>query len=230
MLARAQGALPAVRSPHGHAAVVGLPEQPDSPHDVLLHSYWARPESIHHDPSEELPEGSLPAASAKAMVLNILELDMNPRLNLATWLTTLMEGDAEEVIQRALHINSADSLEYPSSSKAAQRCVNMLGALWHAPPGFVGTDTVGSTEGCLLGALAMKKNWAARRRAAGLPTDRPNLVMGANAQVAWQKACVYFDIEPHPIKLHDDCLVMDPDRVVDTVDENTIGEAQLTTI
>jgi glutamate decarboxylase len=35
----------------------------------------------------------------------------------------------------------------------------------------------------------MKKNWQARRRAAGLSCDKPNMVMSYSVQVCWEKFC-----------------------------------------
>lgn len=128
----------------------------------------------------------------------------------------------------SLYVNAIDSVQYPAASKMANRCVTMLANLWHAPPGFIGTETVGSTEGCYLGVLAMKKNWQLRRKNANKPLDKyPNIIMGHNSHIAWHKACSYFDIEPRFIELTDECLVMDPLKVPEKVDEYTIGVAAM---
>lgn len=169
----------------------------------------------------------MPAGVAKQMVLDILELNMNPRLNMCSWLTTHMEAEAEEIISRSLYINAIDAVEYPSAAKMAQRCVTMLANLWNAPQGFKGTETVGSTEACYLGALAAKKNWQAKRKAAGLSTDRPNMIFGHNAQIAWQKACSYFDIEPRFVEVHEGQLVMDPAKVAELADDHTVCVAAM---
>lgn len=134
----------------------------------------------------------------------------------------MQEEEGKEIITKALYINAPDAVQYPSASIMAQRCIKMVGNLWHAPEGFIGTETIGSTEAIYLGVLAAKKNWQAKRREAGLSCDRPNMVYGANAQVAWHKSCSYFDIESRQVKLHDGQLVMDPEKVPDLVDENTI--------
>ena len=166
----------------------------------------------------------MPSNVAKNMVEDVLELDMNARLNMAGWLTTHREKEGEELICKALYINSVDAVEYPSAAKFANSCVHMLGNLWHAPEGFIGTDIVGSTEGVYLGILAAKKNWQKKRKEAGLPCDKPNMVYGANAQVAWHKGCSYFDIEPRQVWLQEGQLVIDPEQIAKLVDENTIGE------
>jgi glutamate decarboxylase len=101
----------------------------------------------------------------------------------------------------------------------------MLGDLWHAPQALdsVGTSTTGSSEGCMLGGLALKRRWQQARRQAGLPTDRPNIVMGANVQVVWEKFANYWDVEPRYVALEGDVFHLTTDRLLDHVDENTIG-------
>jgi glutamate decarboxylase len=62
----------------------------------------------------------------------------------------------------------------------------MLAQLYHCPTPLdkaVGSGTVGSSEAIMLAGLAMKKKWQQRRRAAGLPTDKPNMVMSYAVQV-----------------------------------------------
>ena len=59
----------------------------------------------------------------------------------------------------------------------------------------LGTSTVGSSEAIMLGVLAMKKCWQNKRKAAGKPYDKPNLVMNSAVQVCWEKAARYFDVE-----------------------------------
>ena len=39
----------------------------------------------------------------------------------------------------------------------------------------------------MLGGLAMKWRWRQRREAAGLDATRPNMVLGSNVQVVWEK-------------------------------------------
>jgi len=52
-----------------------------------------------------------------------------------------------------------------------------------------GTDTVGSSEAVLLGGLALKRRWQERRKAAGLDTSKPNIVMGTETHVVGGTAC-----------------------------------------
>ena len=58
----------------------------------------------------------------------------------------------------------------------------------------VGTNTIGSSEACMLGGMAMKWRWRKRMEAAGKPTDKPNLVCGP-VQICWHKFARYWDVE-----------------------------------
>jgi glutamate decarboxylase len=75
----------------------------------------------------------------------------------------------------------------------------------------------------MLGGLALKWRWRAHRRKAGLPADRPNIVMGESVQVVWEKFARYFDVEPRYIPIEKGRYVLTPEDVARAVDENTIG-------
>lgn len=120
--------------------------------------------------------------------------------------------------------NFIDYEEYPQSADIQNRCVNMIGDLFHAPAGTsVGTSTVGSSEAIMLGVLAMKRRWKKRREAEGKSTEHPNIVMSSAVQVCWEKATRYFEIDEKLVYCTSDRYVMDPDECVDLCDENTIG-------
>ncbi|CAL8471405.1 g10947 [Coccomyxa elongata] len=175
-------------------------------------------------PRTEFPQDSIPAHVAKDFVLDMRALDEQPRLNLATFVTTFMENDAEEVFEKTWNVNGADASQYPSCKRMEERCVAMLSHLYHSPASEpCGSATVGCTEACLLSGLAAKKLWQARQKAHGKSTDRPNLVVGAHFQVCWKKFCIYFDVEMRAVPVREDYLVLDPKDVPQHVDENTIG-------
>jgi glutamate decarboxylase len=181
---------------------------------------------LRHDaPDTRLPEHGMPAVDAMRLLGEELILDGLPMRNLATFVTTWMEPEAQEVIARNLHRNYIDHAEYPQTAEIEQRCIRMLADLFHAPGETVGTRTQGSSEAIMLGALSLKWKWRARREAAGLATDRPNLVFGADVHVVWEKFCRYFDVEPRIIRLRNDKLTIDAEDVAPQVDENTIGVA-----
>src|SRR3954452_19688206 len=176
-------------------------------------------------PKLRLPDGELPADAAYEAVHDALMLDGNARLNLATFVTTWMEPQARALIAETLDKNAIDKDEYPQTAELERRCVNMLGTLWNAGDGdgATGTSTTGSSEAAMLGGMALKWRWRERMRAAGKPTDRPNLVMGANVQVCWDKFCRYWDVEPRLVPMDGERYHLTPDEAVKYCDETTIG-------
>jgi len=176
-------------------------------------------------PDGRLPDQGMSPVDAMRLLGEELILDGLPMRNLATFVTTWMEPEAQRVIAENLHRNYIDHAEYPQTAEIEQRCIRMLADLYHAPGPTTGTRTQGSSEAIMLGALSLKWKWRGRREAAGLSTDRPNLVFGADVHVVWDKFCRYFDVEPRIIPLQPDRLTIGPDDVEPHVDENTIGVA-----
>ncbi|MGH9296473.1 MAG: glutamate decarboxylase [Acidimicrobiales bacterium] len=176
-------------------------------------------------PRLDIPSGSMPAATAYQIVHDELMLDGNARLNLATFVTTWMEPEAERLMAECAPKNMIDKDEYPQTAELERRCVNMLARLWNADPNeeATGCSTTGSSEACMLAGLALKWRWRKARGNAGLPTDRPNLVMGTNVQVCWEKFCRYFDVEPRLVPVGPDVAHLTADKAVPHCDENTIG-------
>jgi glutamate decarboxylase len=176
-------------------------------------------------PDHRLPQTGMPAVDAMRLLGEELALDGIPWRNLATFVTTWMEPEAQRVIAENLHRNYIDHAEYPQTAEIEQRCIRMLADLYHAPGETTGTRTQGSSEAIMLGALSLKWKWRARREAAGKATDRPNLVFGGDVHVVWEKFCRYFDVEPRIIPLQPHKLTIGPEDVERHVDENTIGVA-----
>ncbi len=171
----------------------------DSGTDQLhVRPQFAQLGEISEVPKLRLAPGGMPESTAYEIVHDELLLDGNARLNLATFVTTWMERDAENLMAECSSKNMIDKDEYPQTAELERRCVNILADLWHAAEegGATGCSTTGSSEACMLGGLALKWRWRQRRQAAGKSVDRPNLVMGANVQVCWEKFCRYWDVEP----------------------------------
>ena len=165
------------------------------------------------------------AVDAMRLIGEELVLDGIPMRNLATFVTTWMEPEAQRVIAENLHRNFIDHAEYPQTAEIEQRCIRMLADLFHAPGETTGARTQGSSEAIMLGALSLKWKWRERREQAGKDTDRPNLVFGGDVHVVWEKFCRYFDVEPRIIPLQPDKYTIGPEDVEPHVDENTIGVA-----
>ncbi|MGH9169411.1 MAG: glutamate decarboxylase [Acidimicrobiales bacterium] len=175
-------------------------------------------------PRHEMPAAGMAPRTAYQIIHDELMLDGNARLNLATFVTTWMEPEAELLMNECSPKNMIDKDEYPQTAEIESRCVNMLSRLWHASAGeAVGGSTTGSSEACMLGGLALKWRWRQRRQAAGLPGDKPNLVMGTNVQVCWEKFCRYFDVEPRFVNVGPKVAHLTAKAAVAACDENTIG-------
>ena len=151
----------------------------------------------------------------------------NARMNLATFCQTYMEPEATEIMAETLEKNAIDKSEYPQTTELENRCVNILADLWHAPEDmkYMGTSTVGSSEACMLGGMAMKFRWRNRAKEAGIDINakKPNLVVSSGYQVCWEKFCVYWDIEMRLVPLDEEHMSLNIDKVLDYVDEYTIG-------
>ncbi|KAG0450841.1 hypothetical protein HPP92_026736 [Vanilla planifolia] len=177
-------------------------------------------------PRFKMPEYPIPKEAAYQIINDELMLDGNPRLNLASFVTTWMEPECDHLIMASINKNYVDMDEYPITTELQNRCVNMIANLFNAPIGeneaAVGVSTVGSSEAIMLAGLAFKRKWQNRRKAAGKPYDRPNIVTGANVQVCWEKFARYFEVELKEVKLTEGFYVMDPAKAVEMVDENTI--------
>jgi glutamate decarboxylase len=176
-------------------------------------------------PDNAIPEEPMAPIAAMRLVDQELAVEGIPERNLATFVTTAMEPEAQQVIVSNLHRNFIDHAEYPQTFEIQQRCIRMLAELFHAPGETTGTSTQGSSEAIMLGALSLKWKWRQRREAEGKPTDRPNLVFGGDVHVVWEKFCRYFDVEPRIVPLQLGKYTIGPEDIEPHVDENTIGVA-----
>jgi glutamate decarboxylase len=174
-------------------------------------------------PLHALAEDPVPAETAWQLVHDELMLDGRSRLNLATFVTTWMEPQAGLLMAECVDKNMIDKDEYPQTAEFERRCVTILADLWHAPDpaDVIGCSTTGSSEAAMLAGMALKRRWAARRPAGS--TARPNLVMGINVQVCWEKFCNYWEVEPRMVPLDGDRLHLTADEAAALCDENTIG-------
>jgi glutamate decarboxylase len=176
-------------------------------------------------PDHTFPKSGMTAEEAMGLVQQEVVLDGLPMRNLATFVTTWMEPEAEQLIKESLRVNFIDHAEYPQSAEIEQRCIRMLADLFNAPGETTGARTQGSSEAIMLGALSLKWKWRARREAAGKAVDSPNLVFGGDVHVVWEKFCRYFDVEPRIVPLKQDKYTIGAEDVQAHIDENTIGVA-----
>ncbi|AZY53330.1 glutamate decarboxylase [Bordetella avium] len=153
-----------------------------------------------------------------------LMLDGNSRQNLATFCQTWVDEETHKLMDASIDKNMIDKDEYPQTAELEARCVHMLADLWRSPDAenTLGCSTTGSSEAAMLGGLAMKWTWRKKRKAAGLSTDKPNLICGP-VQICWHKFARYFDVELREIPMEHGRLIMSPEEVIKRADENTIG-------
>ena len=199
------------------------------PDGVLEPAYTGRIDS-EPVPALRLPKHSMDPGEAYRYIHDELMLDGSSRLNLATFVTTWMEPQADVLMAETFDKNLIDKDEYPATSAIEERCVAMVADLFHAPglsdvdaASATGVSTIGSSEAVMLAGLALKWRWRARRQAAGEDTSRPNLVLGSNVQVVWEKFCRYFDVEARYLPMEPGRYVITSDQVREALDENTIG-------
>ncbi|XP_022992583.1 glutamate decarboxylase 4-like [Cucurbita maxima] len=182
-------------------------------------------------PKFVMPENSMSKEAAAQIINDELMLDGNPRLNLASFVTTWMEPECDKLIMDSINKNYVNMDEYPVTTEIQNRCINMIAHLFNAPLGdsdvAVGAGTVGSSEAIMLAGLAFKRKWQSKRKAEGKAFDKPNLVTGANFHVCWEKFCRYFEVELREVKVREGYYVMDPFEAVEMVDENTICVASI---
>jgi glutamate decarboxylase len=176
-------------------------------------------------PIDSLPAGGIGPEDAYELISSELLLDGQSRLNLATFVTTWMPSAGARLMAETADKNIIDKDEYPQTAEIEARCVNILADLWGSPEAdsATGCSTTGSSEAAMLAGMALKWRWRARQTAAGKPADRPNLVMGANVQVCWEKFCRYWEVEPRLVPMEGDTFHLTADRAVAQCDENTIG-------
>jgi glutamate decarboxylase len=184
----------------------------------------------HHGSDTEMPLDSLAPTgigfdASYELIKSELLLDGQSRLNLATFVTTWMPSAGARLMAETADKNMVDKDEYPQTAEIEARCVNILADLWGSPEAdsATGCSTTGSSEAAMLAGMSLKWRWRERMKAAGKPTDRPNLVMGANVQVCWEKFCRYWEVEPRLVPMEGETYHLTAERAVAHCDENTIG-------
>jgi glutamate decarboxylase len=136
-----------------------------------------------------------------------------------------MEPQADRLMTETADKNIIDKDEYPHTAELERRCVCILADLWNAPAQdeAIGCSTTGSSEACMLAGMALKRRWI-RRNADRYPAAaRPNLVMGTNVQVCWEKFCNFWEVEARLAPMRGDTFHLTAERAVELCDENTIG-------
>jgi len=193
--------------------------------EVSVNPIFAQPGATETVSKWKLRQAEMEPDTAYQIIHDEVFLDGNARQNLATFVSTWMEPQADKLYAEAYDKNMIDKDEYPQTAAIEQRCVQILADLWNSPQARTthGTSTIGSSEACMLGGLAMKRLWQNKRRAEGKPTDKPNIVMSAGVQVVWEKFANYWEVEARyvPVTIDEPCL--NGNNLIPYLDENTIA-------
>jgi glutamate decarboxylase len=205
-----------------HRGSSGKPPRRNRPNAFLVDANPSVASNVT-PPRDRLDDSPVPAEVAYQLIHDELLLDGNARLNLATFVTTWMEPQAGRLMAECVDKNMIDKDEYPQTAELEGRCVRILADLWHAPDPqtAIGCSTTGSSEACMLAGLALKRRWS-RGRGSGR-SERPNLVMGANVQVCWEKFCNYWEVDARVVPMEGERFHLTAPEAVSRCDENTIG-------
>ncbi len=179
-----------------------------------------------HLPKDSLNKDAVSAEVAYRLIKDEMVDEGNARQNLATFCQTYVEPEAEKLMGEFMAINAIDKSEYPQMTELENRCVNIIADLWNAEEGeAMGTSTVGSSEACMLGGLAMKMRWTEQATEIRLDKNaqKPNIVISSGYQVCWEKFCCYWDVELRTVPMDEEHMSLNIETVMDYVDDYTIG-------
>lgn len=182
-------------------------------------------EMLKSAPIDKIPQHPTTPEIAYRMVQDETYAQTQPRLNLATFVTTYMDEYATKLMNDAIAINYIDETEYPRVAVMCAKCINIIANLWNTPEKNkwkTGALGIGSSEACMLGGVAAWQRWKQRRIEQGKPYDKPNFVISSAYQVVWEKFAQLWQIEMRTIPLTKEKLSLCPEDVIARCDENTI--------
>ena len=191
----------------------------------LSEPIFGSPQMREPAPSERIPKYKTPAEIAYQIVKDETFPQTQPRLNLATFVTTYMDDYGTRLMNESVNINYIDETEYPRVAVMCGRCINMVANMWNSPEEAewkTGAVGIGSSEACMLGGVAAWLRWRERRKAQGKPYDKPNLVMSTAYQVVWEKFCQLWQIEMRTVPITNEHITLNIDEAISMCDENTI--------
>jgi len=178
-------------------------------------------EMLQPSPVDKIPDGPTTPQIAYQMVKDETFAQTQPRLNLATFVTTYMDDYATKLMNEAIDINYIDETEYPRIAVMNAKCINIIANLWNTPEQAKwksGALAIGSSEACMLGGVAAWLRWRKKRQA----QDKPNFVISSGFQVVWEKFAQLWQIEMRQVPLTLEKTTLDPEAALKMCDENTI--------
>ena len=175
-------------------------------------------------PKDKMSQEAMDPRATYDLITAELQTQGNPSMNMASFVTTTMDAECDQLIHDNIGVNYIDTEVYRANLDIQNRCVNILLDLYNAPDTSKGwgIECIGSSEAVMLAILTHKRRWEEKRKKEGKPTDNPNIVMGNDVHLVWNKACIYFEIEQRLIPLHPEQFTITAESAIDRVDENTI--------
>ena len=125
---------------------------------------------LQPSPVEKIPDGPTTPEVAYQMVKDETFAQTQPRLNLATFVTTYMDEYATKLMNEAININYIDETEYPHIAVMNGKCINIVANLWNSPEKDTwktGALAIGSSEACMLGGVAAWLRWRKKKTSTG---------------------------------------------------------------
>ena len=186
---------------------------------------YTSPTMVGQSPSQTIPQHSTSEEIAYRLVKDETFSQIQPQLNLATFVTTYMDDYATKLMNEAINVNYIDETEYPRIAVMTAKCINIVANLWNTPEKNewkAGSLAIGSSEACMLGGVAAWLRWRKRQQDQGKPFDKPNFVMSSGFQVVWEKFAQLWQVELRTVPVTREHTTLDPQKAIELCDENTI--------
>lgn len=186
---------------------------------------YSSPTMTSQSPNQFIPQHSTSEEIAYQMVKDETISQTQPKLNLATFVTTYMDDYATKLMNDAINVNYIDETEYPRIAVMAAKCLNIVANLWNTPEKNewkTGALAIGSSEACMLGGVAAWLRWRERMEKLGKPFDKPNFVISSAFQVVWEKFSQLWMIEMRTVPITAKNPTLNIEEALKLCDENTI--------
>lgn len=197
----------------------------ETKHVTVETPVYSSPTMLTSAPSQTIPQYPTSEEIAYQLVKDETFSQIQPKLNLATFVTTYMDDYATKLMNEAINVNYIDETEYPRVAVMTAKCINMVANLWNTPEKNewkCGALAIGSSEACMLGGVAAWIRWRKRQEQQGKPFDKPNFVISSAFQVVWEKFAQLWQIEMRTVPITSKNPTLDVKKAMELCDENTI--------
>lgn len=187
-------------------------------------SIFGSNEMLKPSPVDRIPDAPTTPEIAYQMVKDETFAQTQPRLNLATFVTTYMDDYATKLMNEAININYIDETEYPRIAVMNAKCINIMANLWNSPEEEKwksGALAIGSSRKPVCSAVSAHGYVGVRNVRQKGTTDNPILLL-FGFQVVWEKFAQLWQIEMREVPLTLEKTTLDPVEALKMCDENTI--------